>query len=82
MASFTGSSDVNTLSIHEQYRLLIETFVVSDEKLIDLAEERAVTVKTYLVNESGMAASRAVIAKVSMDAKANDFSGVELGIEN
>lgn len=82
VASFTGSSDVNTLSIHEQYRLLIETFVVSDEKLIDLAEERAVTVKTYLVNESGMAASRAVIAKVSMDAKANDFSGVELGIEN
>lgn len=82
VASFTGSSDVNTLSIHEQYRLLIETFVVSDEKLIDLAEQRAVTVKTYLVNESGMAASRAVIAKVSMDAKANDFSGVELGIEN
>jgi len=55
---------------------------VPDEALIGLAEQRAVAVKTYLVNRSGMAANRAVIAKVSLDPKTTDFSGVELGIES
>ena len=43
---------------------------------------RSVAVKTYLVNETGLGADRAVIEQVSADDEAHQFSGVELGIEN
>ena len=77
--SISGSNEPN---IEEQYRQLVGAVAVPDEALIGLAEQRAVAVKTYLVNQSGIAANRAVIAKVSLDPKASDFSGVELGIES
>ena len=77
--SISGSNEPN---IEEQYRQLVGAVAVPDEALIGLAEQRAVAVKTYLVNQSGIAANRAVIAKVSLDPKASDFGGVELGIES
>jgi outer membrane protein OmpA-like peptidoglycan-associated protein len=80
--SISGSNEPNEPNIEEQYRQLVGAVAVPDEALIGLAEQRAVVVKTYLVNQSGMAANRAVIAKVSLDPKTTDFSGVELGIES
>ena len=80
--SISGSNEPNEPNIEEQYRQLVGAVAVPDEALIGLAEQRAVAVKTYLVNQSGIAANRAVIAKVSLDPKASDFSGVELGIES
>ena len=80
--SISGSNEPNEPNIEEQYRQLVGAVAVPDEALIGLAEQRAVAVKTYLVNQSGMAANRAVIAKVSLDPKTTDFSGVELGIES
>ena len=82
VAASRGNTDASVPSLHEQYRSLVEAIVVSDQQLIELADQRAAAVKTYLVVEAGMDANRAVIAAVLLDAEANDFSGVKLGIEN
>ena len=46
--------------------------------LAELAEVRAVAVKTFLINEQGLAADRAVIEQTPADDPAHSFSGVEL----
>jgi hypothetical protein len=38
-------------------------------------------VKSYLVNEAALSPDRAAIAKSSLDAEANRYSGVELEID-
>lgn len=47
---------------------------------MELAEARAVAVKSYLVNEAGLAPDRAVIEQTVVSAPENNFSGVELGL--
>ena len=47
-----------------------------------LAEERAVAVKGFLVNEVGLAPNRAVVEQSYLDDPGNEFSGAELSIED
>ena len=54
--------------------------IVFAERHADLAEARAIAVKSYLVNEAGLAPDRAVIAQGDLAAPENTFSGVELGL--
>jgi hypothetical protein len=69
-------------SIREQYLKVTESFTITDSQLTDLAEQRAVTAKSYLVNEAGLAPDRAVVGQPDLEENDNTFSGVELGIEN
>lgn len=78
----TGSDDAVAPSIREQYQQVVHAITVSDKELSELAQQRAVAVKGFLLNDAGLAANRAVVGQVTLDAKANEFSGVELGIEN
>ena len=55
--------------------------MISDAQLIALAEQRAVAVKTYLVNEAGLSADRAVVEQSDLNDEANSFSGVELTVD-
>ena len=68
-------------SSREKYLALAETMTVSDAALLDLAEQRAVAVKTFLVNDLGMEPSREVIAQASLEEDESAFSGVMLGVE-
>ncbi|RLA49495.1 MAG: hypothetical protein DRR04_00180 [Gammaproteobacteria bacterium] len=70
------------LSSHEMYQQVAQNIEVSDTRMMDLAQQRAVAVKGYLVNEAQLPADRAVVEKADLDDKANMFSGVELGMEN
>lgn len=54
---------------------------LDDAALLELATNRAVAVKAYLVTEMGMDADRATIAKSSLDAADNLYSGAELEID-
>ena len=54
---------------------------LDDSALLELATNRAVAVKAYLVTEMGMDADRATIAKSSMGAADNLYSGAELEID-
>ena len=54
---------------------------VSDQQLKNLAEERAVSVKRYLVNELQFPAERSAIELSEVDDEKNVFSGVELGVD-
>lgn len=69
-------------SSREQYVAVYETFAIPDDALIDLAQQRAVATKGYLVNEAGLAPDRAVVSQPDLDDEANNFSGVELGVES
>jgi hypothetical protein len=53
-----------------------------DAQLIDLAEQRAIAVKAYLVNDALLQADRAVVEKAALTDEANVFSGVEMGVGN
>ncbi len=68
--------------LKQQFEQVLQTIEVSDLQLQQLAEDRAVTIKTYLVNELGMASERAAIAQGNLDPEDNQFSGVELGLES
>ena len=70
-----------TLTVREQYLQLAQAVPLPEEDLLTLARERAVAVKTYLVNEAGLAPDRATIAKPSTEPKTNRYSGVELQID-
>lgn len=74
------ASDEN-LTAAEQYKALAANIAVSDSQLLQLAEDRAIAVKTYLVTNAGLAADRAVIAQGTLDAESNLFSGVELSVD-
>ena len=69
------------LTLREQYQKLTQQVSVPDSDLLALATERAVAVKTFLVNEAGLDPGRAVIAKPDISAKANLYSGAELAID-
>ncbi len=73
-----GATD---LTLREQYLKLTQQVSVPDSDLLALATERAVAVKTFLVNEAGLDPGRAVIAKPDISAKANLYSGAELAID-
>jgi hypothetical protein len=65
----------------QQYDAVRDQVVVPASTLEKLLQDRAVAVKTYLVNEVGLAADRAVIEQVSAQDEANLFSGVELDVD-
>jgi len=69
------------LSPLEQSRALARTWSVSDEELAALAQARAVAVKSWLVNDAGLSADRAVVGKAGLQDEGNTFSGVELGVD-
>ncbi len=64
------------------YRQVVQSIEVSDARLIDLAQQRTIAVKNYLVNDAQLPDDRAVVEKTDLDDKANMFSGVELSMEN
>jgi hypothetical protein len=66
----------------QQYAALRQTIAVSETDLGNLIDARAVATKSYLVNEKGVAADRVAIEKSSPDDEANQFSGVELGLDS
>ena len=68
-------------SISEQVQRLAAEIPVSDSQLEALAEERAVEVKRYLVNEAQLPAERSVIETFDINDKDNLFSGVEMEID-
>ena len=70
-----------TLTASEQYLKLAQAIPLDDEALLELASARAIAVKSYLVNEAALSPDRAAIAKSSLDAEANRYSGVELEID-
>jgi hypothetical protein len=68
-------------TVREQYLKLALEIPVADTDLLTLASDRAVTVKTYMVNEAGLNPERAAIAKGDLDPKTNLYSGAELEID-
>jgi hypothetical protein len=77
-----SSADTPANTVREKYVAVFQSIAVPDAQLSTLAEDRAVTAKSYLVNEAGLAPDRAVVGQASLDEKSNTFSGVELGIEH
>ncbi len=77
----TLSPGETELTVSAQYLQLAQNIPLPDSELLDLAAARAVAVKAYLVNETGLAADRAAISKPALDAKTNLYSGVELEID-
>jgi hypothetical protein len=69
-----------TLNIRDKRLAVARTYPVDDATLARLAEDRAVAVKTYLVNTAGLPADRAVIAQDDLADEGNRFSGVELSV--
>ncbi len=68
-------------TIGQQYRAVRDQVPVPEAELEALLQARAVAVKAFLVNEMGLAADRAVIDQISLDDEAQQFSGVELGLD-
>ena len=62
--------------------LVVESIDIPDIQLRELAQERAATVKRYLLNEAALAPERAVVGKANLEDEDNSFSGVEMGIES
>ena len=75
------AASADEVSMHEQYQQVVASMAVSNQQLQDLAEERAVSVKRYLVNELLFPAERSAIELVDVDDEKNVFSGVELGVD-
>jgi hypothetical protein len=78
----TDSRDAAEPTVREQYVGVYSAIDVTDKALTDLARERSVTTKGYLVNTAGLAPDRAVVGQPGLDEEDNNFSGVELGLEN
>ena len=77
----TESPESELPSISEQVQRLAAEIQIPDSQLEALAEERAVEVKRYLVNEAQLPAERAVIETFDINDKGNLFSGVEMEID-
>jgi hypothetical protein len=73
------SADEQT-TILQKYDAVAARVDIPEQDLLDLAEARSVAVKSYLVNEAGLAPDRAVITQGDLAAPENTFSGVELGL--
>jgi len=70
-------------SFQQRLDAVVATIAVSDEQLRELAQNRAVATKDYLVNELGLPADRAVIEQsAELDASAQVFSGVTLDLDS
>ncbi|MFT4824287.1 MAG: hypothetical protein ACJAUG_003306 [Halioglobus sp.] len=70
------------ISIANQFKAVAASIKIEPGQLINLAEERAVAVKRFLVNEAQLPAERSVIEKFDAADKANSFSGTELKIDS
>jgi hypothetical protein len=66
----------------QQYDAIVANVNVPDGDLLELAEARSVAVKSYLVNERQLGASRAAIEQTQLDNDKHNFSGVELSLGN
>jgi len=66
----------------EQYSIVAQSIDIPDDTILELAQERAVAVKRYLLNETQLVPERAVIGQAGLDDEENIFSGVELSIED
>jgi len=77
----TSSAEGTEITAPEQYQKVVASIAVSDLQLQGLSEERAVSVKRYLVNELQFPAERSAIELVDVDDQKNLFSGVELGVD-
>jgi Domain of Unknown Function (DUF748) len=76
-----GEAD-SAKTAREQSMQVAESITVSDDQMLALASQRAAAVKRYLVNDAGLAPERAVVAQPNLKDSDNEFSGVELGIDN
>ena len=78
-----GSSEQGQdLSSLDMYLAVVHSVELGDAQLIELAEQRAVAVKAYLVNDALLEPNRTVVEQTALDDEANTFSGVELGMGN
>jgi hypothetical protein len=75
-----GTGQTAELNASEKYMQVVHSIKVNDARMIELADQRAIAVKNYLVNEAQLQADRAVVEQASLDDEANMFSGVELGM--
>jgi hypothetical protein len=67
--------------VRDQYEQVKASIDVPASMLTELIERRSIAVKSYLVNEAGMASDRAVIDAVDLEDKAHQFSGAELDVD-
>ncbi|MFK8049807.1 MAG: DUF748 domain-containing protein [Halioglobus sp.] len=70
------------VSIADQFKAVAASLTVEPAQLKKLAEERALAVKRFLVNEAQLPAERSVIEKFNLIDEANTFSGTELKIDS
>jgi Domain of Unknown Function (DUF748) len=68
-------------TVREQYLKLAAEIPIAETDLLALASNRAIAVKTYLVNDAGLSPERAAISKSTLDPEKNLYSGVELEID-
>ena len=73
--------DPGELSVRDQYLALVQQIPLPESALLELAQARAVAVKTYLVNDKGLDPSRAAIGQATLNKDKNLYSGVELAVE-
>jgi hypothetical protein len=76
-----GLSPAEPPSLAQKGDAVLASIPVSDDALADLALQRATEAKTYLVNEAGVEADRAVIDSVDPADEANRISGIEFSID-
>ena len=76
-----GQTQGEGLSMAEKADAVTAATTIPDSELEELAEARAVAVKSYLVNEAGMGPDRAVIEQSAKGEAANLFSGAELSLK-
>lgn len=80
-AQLPGAAEAaETTTTREKQRELAATFSVTDAQLVELAQARALSVKTWLVDEAGVSPERAVIGATNLSDGEHRFSGVELDI--
>ncbi len=75
------AGDSGELSVRDQYLALVRQVPLPDSALLELAQARAVAVKTYLVNDKGLDPSRAAIGQADLAEDQNLYSGVELAVD-
>ncbi len=77
----TTAEGESAASMLEKIQLVLSGMPVAAEQLKSLAEERAVSLKRFLVNELQFPADRSAIEAVDVADEANVFSGVELDVD-
>jgi outer membrane protein OmpA-like peptidoglycan-associated protein len=76
-----GQTAGSELTVREQYLALAKAIEIPDSALLALSEDRAVAVKTFLVNQAKLGSERAAIEQNHLEDEGNRFSGVELGVD-